>query len=174
MKLIPSSLSQILLSTLSSAFNHHLSIHIMSSTGFTEFVQPTTPPKSPTPSITSVPNNTPTNDTTSHQPLPLQLAIQSLPIEEDRASTIDYQSVVEDPDSAPQGFILNELDGQHFYPIHIPNPLYRNGTMKATQSSPSTYSIMLTIHMSLGLQGGVTPSTPSLLTLVDRPGSTSP
>ena len=32
--------------------------------------------------------------------------------------------MVEDPNSAPQGFILNELDGQYFYPIHVPNPLY--------------------------------------------------
>ena len=45
-------------------------------------------------------------------------------IEEDRASTISYQSMVEDPNSSPQGFILNELDGRHFYPIHVPNPLY--------------------------------------------------
>ena len=96
----------------------------MSSTGFTEFVQPTTPPKSPTPSITSVPNNTPADDNTPDQPLPLQLAIHSLPIEEDTFSSIDYQSVVEDPDAAPQGFILNELDGRHFYPIHVPNPNY--------------------------------------------------
>ena len=81
------------------------------------------PPKSPTPSISSVPNNTPT-DTTPDQPLPLQLAIHSLPIEEDKASTIDYQSMVEDPDSAPQGFILNELEGCHFYPIHVSNPNY--------------------------------------------------
>ena len=96
----------------------------MSSTGFTEFVQPTTPPKSPAPSTASVPNNTPTNDTTPDQPLPPQLAIHSLPIEEDGISSIDYKSVVEDPDSAPSGFICNELEGCHFYPIHVPNPLY--------------------------------------------------
>ena len=96
----------------------------MSSTGFTEFVQLTRPPKSPTPSISSVPNNTPVDDATPDQPLTPQLAIRSVPIEEDADSSINYQSVVEDPDSAPQGFILNELDGHHFYPIHIPNPLY--------------------------------------------------
>ena len=95
----------------------------MSSTGFTEFVQPTTPP-STTPSTTSVPNNTPANDTTPDQPLPPQLAVRSLPIKEDGISNIDYKSVVEDPDSAPSGFILNELEGRHFYPIHVPNPLY--------------------------------------------------
>ena len=81
------------------------------------------PPKSTTTSISSVPNNT-TDNTTPDQPLPPQLAIHLIPIEEDRASSIDYQSVVEDPDSAPQGFILNELDGQHFYPIHVPKPRY--------------------------------------------------
>ena len=96
----------------------------MSSTGFTEFVQPTSPPKSPTPSIPSVPNNTPADDTTPDQPFPPQLAIRSLPIEEDAISSIDYKSVVEDPDAAPQGFIFNELDGCHFYPIHVPNPNY--------------------------------------------------
>ena len=96
----------------------------MSSTGFTEFVQPTTPPKSPTPSISSVPNNTPVDNDTPYQPLTPQLAIHSLPIEEDAISSIDYQSVVEDPDAPPAGFILNELDSRHFYPIHVPNPKY--------------------------------------------------
>ena len=93
----------------------------MSSTGFTEFVQPTTPAKSPAPSIASVPDNTPTNDT---QPLLPQLAIRSTPFTEDDISSIDYQSVVEDPDAPPAGFIHNELEGRHFYPIHVPNPKY--------------------------------------------------
>ena len=52
------------------------------------------------------------------------MAIRSVPIEEDEISSIDYKSVAEDPDSAPQGFILNELDSRHFYPIHVPNPRY--------------------------------------------------
>ena len=95
----------------------------MSSSGFTELVQPTTPAKSPTPSIASVPNNTPADDT-PNQPLPPQLGIRSAPIEEDKESSIDYQSVVEDPDAPPAGFILNELEGRHFYPIHVPNPQY--------------------------------------------------
>ena len=103
---------------------HHSSLHNMSSTGFTEFIQSTMPPKSPTPSASSVPNNTPIDDTTPDQPLLPQLAIRSTPIEEDKISSIDYKSVAEDPDSAPQGFILNELDGRHFYPIHVPNPRY--------------------------------------------------
>ena len=95
----------------------------MSSTGFTEFVQPTTPAKSPTPSIASVPNNTPADDTPD-QPLPPQLAIHSTPFAEDEVSSINYQSVVEDPDAPPAGFIHNELEGRHFYPIHVPNPQY--------------------------------------------------
>ena len=103
---------------------HNSSLHTMSSTGFTEFIQSTTPPKSPTPSVSSVPNNTPADDTTPDQPLPPQLAIRSIPIEEDEISSIDYKSVAEDPNSAPQGFILNELDSHHFYPIHVPNPRY--------------------------------------------------
>ena len=112
--------------SLSYFFNylHHSSFNTMSSTGFTEFVQPTMPPKSPTPSASSVPNKTPIDDTTPNQPLPPQLAIHSIPIEEDEISNINYKSVAEDPDSAPQGFILNELDGCHFYPIHVPNPHY--------------------------------------------------
>ena len=109
--------------TVSSHHSHHSTIHAMSSTGFTEFVQPTTPPKSPTPSITSVPNNTPADDTPS-QPLAPQLAVRSLPIEEDTVSSIDYKSVVEDPDAPPAGFIHNELEGRHFYPIHVPNPRF--------------------------------------------------
>ena len=111
------------LNTSSSHHSYHSSFHIMSSTGFTEFVQPTTPAKSPTPSIASVPNNTPADDT-SGQPLSPQLGIRSVPIEEDKDSSIDYQSVVEDPDAPPAGFILNELEGRHFYPIHVPNPRY--------------------------------------------------
>ena len=103
----------------------HYSSQIMSSTtGFTEFVQPTTPPKSTTPSISSVPNNTPADNNTPDQPLIPQLAIQLVPIEEDELSSIDYRSVVEDPDSAPAGFIHNELEGHHFYPIHVPNLMY--------------------------------------------------
>ena len=74
------------------AFIHHSS-QIMSSTGFTEFVQPTTPPKSSSP---SVPDNTPADDNTPDRPLTPQLAIRSRPIEEDKLSSIDYQSVVED------------------------------------------------------------------------------
>ena len=81
------------------------------------------PPKSPTASIASVPNNTPADDT-PNQPLTPQLAICSAPIAEDEESSIDYRSVVEDPDAAPAGFIHNELEGRHFYPIHVPNPRY--------------------------------------------------
>ena len=103
---------------------HHSPLYIMSSAGFTEFVQPTTPPKSTTPSISSVPDNTPADNSTPDKPLTPQLAIRSLPIEEDAISSIDYKSVVEDPDAPPAGFIHNELEGRHFYPIHVPNPQF--------------------------------------------------
>ena len=124
MKLIPFFLQYLRLYSL--LFQTLLIIHhssqTMSSTGFTEFVQPTTPPESISPSNPSVPDNTP-NDIPD-RPLTPQLAIRSVPIEEDELSSIDYRSVVEDPDSAPAGFINNELEGRHFYPIHVPNPQY--------------------------------------------------
>ena len=52
------------------------------------------------------------------------MAICLLPIEEDEISSIDYKSMAEDPNAAPPGFVLKELDGRHFYPIHVPNPRY--------------------------------------------------
>ena len=126
MKLIPFFLRYLRLYSL--LFQTFLIIHhssqTMSSTGFTEFVQPTTPPKSISPSNPSVPDNTPADDDTPDRPLTPQLAIRSIPIEEDKLSSIDYQSVVEDPDAAPAGFVHNELEGRHFYPIHVPNPQY--------------------------------------------------
>ena len=105
---------------------HHSSQIMSSTSGFTEFVQPSTPPKSPTPSpsIISPPDNTPADNDTPDRPLTPQLAIRSVPIEEEQLSSIEYQSVVEDPDSAPAGFVHNELEGRHFYPIHVPNPQY--------------------------------------------------
>ena len=99
---------------------HHSSKKMSSITGFTELVQPTTPSQSISPSNPSVPDN----DDTPARPLTPQLAIRSVPIEEDKLSSIDYQSVAEDPDSAPAGFVHNELEGRHFYPIHVPNPMY--------------------------------------------------
>ena len=124
MKLIPFFLHYFKLYSLlfqAPLFIHYSSQTMSSITGFTELVQPTTPPKSTTPSVLSVPDNTPQNE--SDQPPAPQLAIRSNPIEEDAISSIDYQSVVEDPDSAPQGFILNELDGRHFYPI-VTRPVF--------------------------------------------------
>ena len=124
MKLIPFFLRYLRLFSLllPVSLSIHYSSQIMSSTGFTEFVQPTTP-RSTTPSIVSVPNNTPDDDTPDQPPAP-QLAIRSVPIDEDALSSIEYKSVVEDPDSAPSGFIHNELESRHFYPIHVPNPMY--------------------------------------------------
>ena len=121
MKLIPFFLRYLRLysSLFSTSIIIHYSSQTMSSiTGFTELILPTTP-KSTSP---SVPDNTP-NDAPD-RPLTPQLAIHSIPIEEDKLSSIDYESVVEDPDSAPAGFINNELDSRHFYPIHVPNPQY--------------------------------------------------
>ena len=124
MKLIPFFLHYFKLYSLlfqTSLFIHYSSQTMSSITGFTELVQPTTPPSSIHP---SVPDNTPADDDTPARPLTPQLAIRSVPIEEDELSSIDYRSVVEDPDSAPAGFVHNELEGRHFYPIHVPNPQY--------------------------------------------------
>ena len=125
MKLIPFFLRYLQLYSLlvqSSLVIHHSSQVMSSITGFTELVQPTTP-RSTTPSILSAPDNTPNDDTPDQPPAP-QLAIRSGPIDEDALSSIEYKSVVEDPDSAPSGFIHNELESRHFYPIHVPNPIY--------------------------------------------------
>ena len=74
----------------------HYSTQIMSSTsGFTEFIQPLTPPKSPTPapSIVSPPENTPEATT------PPQLTIRSQPLPDNddtlsvALSSIDYNRV---------------------------------------------------------------------------------
>ena len=153
---------------------HHSSQIMSSITGFTELVQPTTPPESISPSNPSVPDNTPADDNTPARPLTPQLAIRSVPIEEDELSSIDYQSVVEDPDSAPAGFVHNELEGRHFYPIHVQIRSMGNGTTKTAPKLPNTYSITLTIRMSLELKAEVTPSTPSQSTSVDRPATTPP
>ena len=110
-------------------FIHHSSQIMSSTSGFTEFVQPSTPPKSPTPnpSIISPPENTPTETTT-----PPQLTIRSQPIPEDDAysavfSTIDYNRVMEtadDGDNAPVGYIVNDPESRHYHPIYVPNPRY--------------------------------------------------
>ena len=108
----------------------HYSSQIMSSTsGFTEFVQPTTPPKSPapTPSIASPPENTPTDSTT-----PPQLSIHSKPFPDDDVlsvtlSSIDFNRVADradDGDNAPVGFIINDPESRHYYPVYVPNLQY--------------------------------------------------
>ena len=103
---------------------YHSSQTMSSLTGFTELIQPTTPPQSISPSNPSIPDNTPADDDVPVRPLTPQLAIRSVPIDEDKLSSIDYQSVVEDPDSAPAGFVHNELEGHHYYPVYVPNPMY--------------------------------------------------
>ena len=109
----------------------HYSSQIMSSTsGFTEFVQPSKPPKSPTPapSIVSPPENTPTEES-----IPPQLAIHSQPLpDNDDAisavfSTIDFNRVAEtadDGDNTPVSYIVNDPESRHYHPIYVPNPRY--------------------------------------------------
>jgi len=99
----------------------------MSSAGFTEFIQPTTPPKSP--SIPSVPNATPDDDSISSISFAPQLAIRSVPLPE-RESTIDYEHETphsdDEIDEAPVGFVPNDPESRHYYPIYVPNPNYNN------------------------------------------------
>ena len=108
----------------------HHTLPQMSSSGFTEFVQATTPPKSPspTPSLLSPPENTPADAATP----PPQLAIRSTPFPEDDAlsvalSSIDFNRVADranDDDDAPVGFICNDPESRHYYPVYVPNPQY--------------------------------------------------
>ena len=111
-------------------FIHHSSQIMSSTSGFTEFVQPSTPPKSPTPapSIISPPENTPTEEVT-----PPQLAIRSQPFPEDDDSlsavfsTIDFHRVAEtanDGDDAPVGYIVNDPESRHYHPVYVPNLRY--------------------------------------------------
>ena len=110
-------------------FIHHSSQIMSSTSGFTEFVQPSTPPKSPTPapSIVSPPENTPTEEIT-----PPQLAIRSQPLPNNDTlsavfSTIDFNRVAEtadDGDNAPVGFIVNDPESRHYHPVYVPNPRY--------------------------------------------------
>ena len=114
---------------LQTTFIQYSLITMSSTTGFTEFVQPTTPPKSPSPtlSLLSPPENTPDKSTT-----PPQLAIRSAPFPEDNAlsvtlSSIDFNRVAdkdESGDNTPVGFIINDPESRHYYPVYIPNPQY--------------------------------------------------
>ena len=92
-------------------FHHYQnsSYYAMSSAGFTEFIQPTTPPKSP--SIPSVPNATPDDDSISSISFAPQLAIRSIPLP-DKDSTIDYEHETphsdDEVDEAPVSFVPND------------------------------------------------------------------
>jgi hypothetical protein len=107
---------------------HHSSYHTTSSTDFTELVQPTEAPSTPTSSIISPPENTPIDGATPKQPLPPQLSIHSVPIEEDILSLVDYNQEAKtgNPDDPPAGFIVNDPDSHHYYPVYVPNPMYGN------------------------------------------------
>jgi hypothetical protein len=100
----------------------------MSSTDFTELVQPTEAPSTPTSSIISPPENTPVKGTTPNLQYPPQLSIHSVPIEEDALSSVNYERVAKqgNPDDPPAGFIVNDPDSRHYYPMYIPNPMYGN------------------------------------------------
>jgi hypothetical protein len=100
----------------------------MSSTGFTELVQSISTPTTPTSSIISPPENTPVNNATPEHPLTPQLAIKSLPMAEDTFSLVNYNREAEqgNPNDPPAGFIVNDPDSHHYYPVYIPNPMYGN------------------------------------------------
>ena len=111
-------------------FIHHSSQIMSSTSGFTEFVQPSTPPKSPTPapSVVSPPENTPAEAAT-----PPQLAICSQPFPDNddalsvALSSIDFNRVTDkadDGDDAPVGFIINDPESHHYYPVYVPNLQY--------------------------------------------------
>jgi hypothetical protein len=110
------------------AYSQYSPFYNMSSTGFTELVQPTSAPSTPTSSIISPPENTPINNTTPKRLLTLQLAIRLLPIEEDVLSSVNYEQEAKqgNPDDPPSGFIVNDPDSHHYYPVYIPNPMYGN------------------------------------------------
>jgi hypothetical protein len=84
------------------------------------------PIPSATPSIISVPDNTP------ERPLTPQLARRTEPFDEEvastfeRLSTIDYNQPEEeeDPYRAPPGFIPNSRDGRLFYPVYVKDSNY--------------------------------------------------
>jgi hypothetical protein len=98
----------------------------MSSIGLTELIQLSEAPSSPSPSIISPPENTPTDNTTPEQPLTPQLGIRSLPIEDNAFSSVNYKREAEqgNPDDPPAGFIVNDPDSHHYYPVYVPNPMY--------------------------------------------------
>ena len=114
---------------LQTTFIQYSLITMSSTTGFTEFVQPMMPPKSPspTPLLLSPPENTPDKSTTHPQ-----LAIRSAPFPEDNAisvalSSINFNRVADKDksgDDAPVGFIINDPESRHYYPIYVPNPQY--------------------------------------------------
>ena len=74
------------------------------------------------PSVVSAPENTPT----SCSPTP-QLAICSQPIVnngDDSVVNYNCSVVEEDEDTAPPGYLLNDPQSCHFYPIYLSNPHY--------------------------------------------------
>jgi hypothetical protein len=107
--------------------NHPFHSYIMSSPSAPIETTPRhSPIPSATPSIVSVPDNTP------ERPLTPQLARHTEPFDEEvastfgRLSTIDYNQPEEeeDPYRAPPGFIPNSRDGRLFYPVYVKDSNY--------------------------------------------------
>jgi hypothetical protein len=91
----------------------------MSSIDFTQLVELSAEATPSSPSIISAPEVTPTT--------PFQeLAIQSIPVEEDKQSSIDYEREAEEQedDAPPVGFIPNSPDSRQYYPVYVINPLF--------------------------------------------------
>jgi hypothetical protein len=117
------------------------------------------PIPSATPSIVSVPDNTP------EHPLTPQLARRTEPFDKEvastfgRLSTIDYNQPEEeeDPYRAPPGFIPNSRDGWLFYPVYVKDSNYnpetgRSRTMLAPYIQYSTDYTKVTGTEGMGFE----------------------
>ena len=83
--------------------------------------------RSPTP--TSVPDNTP------EEPPTLQLACRTNPMieeESESVSAIDYSTRVKEAkeDVVPVGYVFNDPQSGHFYPVYIENPKFGETRME--------------------------------------------
>jgi hypothetical protein len=103
---------------------HHLSVSVHAE-------EEDSPPASPSPSIPSQPDNTPERAVTPQlgrrtQPFPEDDEDSVVLHENDDTSVIDYSRVAETtPEGeAPVGFIYNDPDSRHFYPVFVTNPMY--------------------------------------------------
>jgi hypothetical protein len=119
---------QVKASSFTSHFHHHSYCPTMSATSapLVTCIPISSPPPSPSPLAVSAPENMPV------MPLNLQLARCTEPLpameQDDDAATsvIEYGSVAtpEPTSDTPTGFVPNNIDGRHFYPIYVKNPKY--------------------------------------------------